>query len=378
MRYALLITQHCNLACSYCYIGKRRTVMSLPTARSVLDFIFARTPAEERVELGFFGGEPLLAFDRLREITEVVESHPSFDPDRVRLTITTNGTILTPAIVDFVRRHDIGFGISCDGPPEVHDRFRRFRNGRGSAGLVARTVQRALEAFGDVPVNAVYHPQTLEALPAVVEHLSALGVRQIYLNPDFSAPWTRADAARLSAVYRRVGKLYEAFYRRGTPHFISLIDAKITVILRGGYAPGERCRMGSGELAFAPDGGVYPCERLVGDGGPAHRLGTVGERVSPVLPPCVRMSAERLAPECRACGLREYCMNWCGCSNFFSTGDYDRVGPFLCASERAAVEVAMEVFEHLAREAGPAFYEHVAGYPARSSFRAEGAGEEAR
>ncbi len=69
MRYALLITQHCNLACTYCYIGKRRAVMSLPTAARVIDFIFARTPADEKVELGFFGGEPLLAFDRLQEIT---------------------------------------------------------------------------------------------------------------------------------------------------------------------------------------------------------------------------------------------------------------------------------------------------------------------
>jgi len=324
LKYTLLVTGWCNLACSYRYIGKHLSRMPASTARKVIDFAFARTPPDERIEIGFFGGEPLLELDLIREITEIVERHPAFDPDRVTLTVVSNGTIFSSEIAVFLSHHGIALGISCDGPPPVHDLHRRFRNGRGSARQVERNLRRAVEAVPGVMVNAVSTPETLRCLPESVAYLLSLGVRQVYLSPDFSADWRPTDVAALPAAYGGVGEVFADHYLRGDPRFVSLVDGKIAVILRQGYRPLERCRMGRGEFAFTPAGDVYQCERLVGDGGEEHRIGSVDEglRIERLLRHCA--SGDDANRECAACSLRDYCMNWCGCSNYFASGQYDR------------------------------------------------------
>jgi uncharacterized protein len=361
VKYTLLVTQRCNLGCDYCYIGKRRSRMPLDVAERVVDFAYARTPADEIVEFGFFGGEPLLELELLRRITGLIESHRAHDPGRVRVTIVTNGTIFTPAIAAFVQEHGIAFGVSCDGPPEVQDRHRRTATGRGSARLVERTIRVAAATLPRLMVNSVYRPDTLAALPSCVSYLSSLGVRSIYLSPDFTAQWSAADAAALLGTYRAIADLHCGWYLAGDPHFISLIDTKVAVVLRGGYRPLERCRMGRGEFAFTPDGGIYPCERLVGDGGERHRIGHIDRGLDLGRVLCHASGDGSRNPECLACPLRSCCMNWCGCSNYFASGAYDRVGPFLCASERAAIQVAGEVLERL--DGVGAWYDHLSGMP---------------
>jgi len=362
VKYTLLVTQRCNLRCDYCYVGKRSATMSDEVARRAIDFAFRRTPLSEPIEIGFFGGEPLLAFDLVRRITRRVEGHSGFDPKRVPLTVVSNGTVFTDEIAAFLADHGMVLGISSDGPPEIHDQHRTFPDGRGSGRRVERTIRRAVEIFPQLMVNAVYRPDTLRDLPRTVEYFSSLGVRRIYLSPDFSAPWTPADAAALGAVYGAVADLYRRFYLRGDPHFISLIDGKVAVILRGGYRPLERCRMGHGELAFTPAGDVYPCERLVGDGGGEHRIGNVFDGLDVGRMLCHQAPGEELRPECADCGLRDHCMHWCGCSNYFSSGFYNRVGAFLCASERASIRAAFEVFQALDADGIP-LVDHLGGPP---------------
>lgn len=371
MKYTFCITQQCNLACEYCYIGKRKARMSLAVAKQIVDFMYRHTPPKEKIDVGFFGGEPLLEFERIKAITQLIEAHPAFAPDRVELTIVTNGTIFSDAIAEFIKAHNVTFGISCDGPASVHDRFRRFLNGSGSSALVERHIKQALAVFPNLMVNAVYHPQTLQFLPQVVDYFAALGLRQIYLNPDFSAAWTQTEADLLPEIYDQIGKKYVDYYRRRDPLFISMIDSKIIVILRGGYRPLERCRMGRGEYAFTPNGNIFPCERLIGSGeNHEHCIGNIVDGLQ------LGNMAHRMMPAgdqsqraCSACSLKEYCMTWCGCSNYLATGYYDRVSPFLCATERAAIQTAFTVFQTLETELGPTFFEHLAGLPFAGSVK---------
>jgi uncharacterized protein len=195
-----------------------------------------------------------------------------------------------------------------------------------------------------------------------------------YLNPDFTAHWTGVALDRLAAHYAEVADLYVEYYRRGDPHFISLLDGKIAVLLRGGYSPLERCRMGRGEFAFTPEGRIYPCERLVGDGTDGHCLGSLEEGIHIERMLCRQAPGESRNRECTSCGLRPYCMNWCGCSNYFTSGFYNRVSPFLCASEKASIKVAFDVFRTLEEEQGGDFYEQLAGSPMANSLLAAGGG----
>jgi len=368
MKYTLCITRRCNLACAYCYVAKRPETMSLATARKVVDYIFRHAVGKERLEVGFFGGEPLLEFGLMQAITELIEGHPAYQKERVNLTVVTNGTLFSEAIARFLIEHNVRYCLSCDGPPHVQDAFRRSAEGEPSSARVEATLRAALPVFPEMVVNSVYRPETMESLPDTIDYLAGLGLRALYLNPDFSAPWTLADVAKLPHIYGRVAERYMALYLKGDPHFISLIDGKIAVVLRGGYHPLERCGMGVREMAFTPDGSIYPCERLIdGAASNGHCIGHVEQGVDMSRMACRQAPRHPLNPECLACSFKEYCMNWCGCSNHFMTGYYNRVGPFLCASEKAAIAVAVKVFCTLEERLGPTFIHHVSGKPHSNS-----------
>jgi uncharacterized protein len=362
MKYTLFLTHRCNLACDYCYVGKSSACMPPSVADTVIDFAFNHTPPEEEIDIGFFGGEPLLEFSLLKEIVRKVQARAAFDPCRVKFGMATNGTLLSPEILDFLGENRVLPTISCDGPPAVHDRFRRSCDGAATSARVERGIRMALERLEHVPVNAVYRPETFESLPETIDYFSSLGVREIYLNPDFSAFWTQADAEKIVPVYESVGRRFIRSYREGHPLYISLIDVKITVLLRGGYQQSEHCHMGEREFAFTAMGRVLPCERLAAADPEEHSIGTANGLVQ------IGPLRDHFAPgpsvnnTCTCCSLSDYCANWCGCSNYFMSGYYNRVSPFFCASERASIELALEAFRTLESELGPTFMEHLGGH----------------
>lgn len=368
MKYTLAVTRQCNFGCAYCYISGisgHDAVMSPETAERIVEFIFSRTPEHENIDIGFFGGEPLLEFELIKSIMRRIYRHERYDPERFLFSVVTNGSIFSDAIAADLREFRISPGISCDGPACIQNRSRVFRDGSPTSAAVEGNIRHALEFFPFMPVNAVYSPDTLDMLPDVVEYFHALGVRNIYLNPDISARWTARHAEMLDGVFSRIGTLYLDYYKAGAPCHISLIDSKITVILRGGYEPLERCRMGKGEFAFAPSGNIYPCERLIGsDDGDRHCLGNVHSATG-MLKRCSHDSEHTSNPFCLNCGISRYCMNWCGCTNYFATGDYNSPGAFICASEKASVTTAYALIEKLGEE-GFSFADHLAGTPLQS------------
>jgi uncharacterized protein len=317
--------------------------MSIVTAKNIIDYVFLNAKADEKIEFGYFGGEPLLEFGLIKDITRIIRAHSRYSAEKVALTITTNGTLLSGSMMDYFKANDIVLCISCDGPPYIQNKHRHFRDGRRSSILVEKNISYALKTFPLIPVNAVYSPDNLEYLPEVVNYLASLGVERIFLNPDISANWTKKEAARLTGVFEKVGKLYLDYYLQAKPKYISLIDSKVSVILRGGYLPMEKCSMGQGELAFAPSGNIYPCERLIGaDEGNLHCLGNINTGFD-LSRRCHRILTEAVNPECLECGLNSYCMNWCGCTNYAMSGAYNKAAPFLCALEKAAISLAFEI-----------------------------------
>jgi uncharacterized protein len=338
--------------------------MTLETAEKILSFAFENTPHNEHIELAFFGGEPLLRFSFLEELFALILSYSQNYKRMPICSITTNGTIFSSKIASFIQERNISFCISCDGPSEIHDRARPYANGKGSFSAVEKTIRRAIRSLGNVSVNSVYNNESLAALPDTIRFLSDLGVRYIYLNPEVYCKWTKRDIDNISRVYDEIGQQYLRYFELGRPHFISLIDAKIALILRGGYDRLERCRMGHGEYAFAANGNVFGCERLIGNG--SEQLHCIGNIANfPIShdhqsPP--HRDEEISENDCVACSLSDYCAHWCSCSNYHSTSHYKKPSAFTCASERSALKVAFNILnEHT--EIVSRFYDHVAGMP---------------
>ncbi len=362
MKFAFLITQDCNLACHYCYIRKRKSTINLNTAQKAVDYIFRNSTVNEALDIGFFGGEPLLEIKLLKEITGMIEHHPEFPNRKIEIQVTTNGTIFSRDIADFLNDHHIGMGISCDGIPSIQDTYRRYADGKPSSGIVEKNIIKAIHYVPGVMVNAVFTPTTLPSLPESIQYLYGLGFRRIFVNPDYSAKWSMSDVDTLHKAYNEITSIYYHWHEMNDPAFISMIDGKIMVILNEGYSINERCHMGKKEFAIAPNGNIFPCERLVGDGSRnEHCIGNIEEGIE-YKKFCTNKNFR--VPQnscCSDCTLKRYCMNWCGCSNYFSTGNYNQAGPFICASEKAAINASFKVFQQLETKYGASVIEKITG-----------------
>jgi len=371
IKFTIFITQQCNLACTYCYISKQPASMGMGTAGKVIDFIFDHARAGEKNHVGFFGGEPLLEFDSMRQILDAFERHPRFGRFDMDFTVVSNGTIFSDEIADFLLDRRISFCLSCDGGSEAQDAYRRFRDGGGTSHIVDETIRRAVALLPLVLVNAVYTPGTMHLLPDTVRYFMGRGLRQIYLSADYSAPWKLEHIPVLDAALEQVADIYMDAYREGRPVYISALDDKIAVILRGGYRPEERCQMGVREFAFTPKGDIFPCERITYDGDPSstHCLGNVDTGIDLGRLGChMRAEGDGENP-CLACSIRQYCMNWCGCTNFHATGYYNSAGAYQCAEEKSSFRTALRVIETLEKEMPAVFSAHAAGFTSLNTWQ---------
>jgi uncharacterized protein len=189
----------------------------------------------------------------------------------------------------------------------------------------------------------------MDTLPDTVAFLDELGVGLIHLNLDITATWPPASCARLRDVYFKVAKQVITCYRANRPIAVNLIDNKIILFLKDGYSVEDRCGMGTTKVGFAPNGDIYPCERLIGQGdGFDLCIGNLWKGIKLDRLTAMQKQTGNRNPECRKCVIERFCMNWCGCTNYHMTGHTNVAAPILCASEKAAVEAARITMTELA------------------------------
>ena len=321
--------------------------MSLETAQKIIDWIMELTPREDKLSIGFFGGEPLLRFDLIQVLTKYIREKECETGKVATLNVTTNGILLTNSILSFFREEKINLCVSLDGAREVHNRYRCHKDGRGSFDEVVANLAQALNKLAQVQVNAVFTPETICSLSESVRFIAQLGVPTIHLNPDITAKWTPQTFDQFQKHYEQVASFYIDCYQQNHELAINLIDSKIIVFLKGGYTAIDRCRMGEAEWGFAPSGNIYPCERLIGEDTGVHCLGNIHTGInSRKQCQIVSMRGSR-NKECQSCTLQPYCMNWCGCTNYHMTGYPDNTSKMMCASEKAAITAASSALNSL-------------------------------
>ena len=347
MKFTLSLTHRCNLSCRYCYAGRKfKRDMSLNTAQRIVDFATNLTPQGQRIELGFFGGEPFLCFDLMRQIVSYIGKKERETGKFVSINVTSNGTIINQPIINFLKENNIDLCISIDGPAHIHDLNRVYRDGRGSFKIVVRNLRNVIEQLSHLQVNAVYGPDTIDFLPETVSFFIQLGVPTVHLNPNICAIWPEEMYAKFEKIYAQIADFYIKSYQNGQEVAINLIDSKIILFLKGGYEAIDMCGMGEREWGFAPSGNIYPCERFIGedDNNSPFCLGNIHTALDHGRLSSLLKQRGNCNKECESCVLRKYCMNWCGCTNYYMTGHTNLAGPGLCESEKAVIEAARYVF----------------------------------
>lgn len=341
----LMVTRACNLRCTYCYVGEKGPQRMRPElGRAAIDRAIRSLHRGGTLELGFFGGEPLIEARRIAEWIAHARRRAAEIGAEVQTHLTTNGTVTDPPAGELLAHGDLDVSVSHDGLPEVHDRHRRDTRGRGTSDRVMATLRKLVAEGRDVCVVMVVRPDTVEWLPDGILRLREEGVRHVDPTLDLWATWDRQDAARLEGSLVRAADVW----REGLPHCgVGWFDEKAAKLAGVPISETARCGFGDGEIAVAPSGNLYPCERLIGEDGPESPMrlpGHVldGEDFDAVLSP-----PERSTPSCSACAIQSQCNTTCRCSNYVRTGDVTQPDGLLCLLDRVCHDETARVLRRL-------------------------------
>ncbi len=346
MELTLVLTHACNLGCGYCYAGAK-DARSMPeeVARRALAWTLERCGGELLV--GYFGGEPLIRWDLLTRYHELAMTMAAERGVRLKHTVTTNATLLTPERMDWLCERGFTVGISIDGSRAAHERMRPRAGGGSSYDAVLAGLRLALSRRPMTQTISVVHPDSVGELAAGVDALLAAGVRVLSLSLDPSADWDLGSLETARQQLELVGERWLTEYRAGRDLWIEPLDGRIVAQIKGGLQACDQCSAGLGELAVAPSGTWYPCERMVGTDGEREQQWSLGNvlTTSDGGPDQQRVRAltwqhEAEPAACQTCPLRERCQHGCACSNAMATGGVATPGGAQCAWEQSAIATA--------------------------------------
>jgi uncharacterized protein len=336
----LVISQGCNISCSYCYakggdFGKGQMLMKSGTMEKALERLLPLS--EKRCNISFFGGEPLLNFDLMKETVAYGKRLSREMGMELTYSITTNGTIFDEEIISFFREHITYASVSLDGNKTVNDAHRTFREGRGIHDAVVENIKKLKEAGIRFGINATVSPDTVHTLKETVRYLSCLGatnVRVMPVIPRDNAGW-KGDPLNtlvegLKAAYiESLEMVFEGRKPLLTEHLYRVVSN--VVDSRRLTLP---CSAGEGILAVAANGEIYACDHFVGiddyymgnvfdDAIPDERFHEVRTRVSD--------NSVESRKRCRECRVKDICGGECHARSFMLTGDISTPSPDHCA-----------------------------------------------
>jgi uncharacterized protein len=272
---SLAIAQKCNLGCTYCYaqqgqFGGAPRNMSLDTALRSVDWLLDGKEAGTRVNIAFLGGEPLQNREVLQATTAYASRRGSERGVTVGFSITTNGTLIKPADLDFFESHGFAVTISLDGPQSEHDRLRPLRNGRGSYERILERIGPLLKRQSRMQVSArvTVTPMNLN-LVETLDLFIGMGFHSVGFSPLLRAPngLDEMNATQLEKMLESMmacGLKFEQQALQGSRYpFLNMTNA-LRELHRGTHRP-YPCGAGVGYFGISAEGSVAACHRFVGD-----------------------------------------------------------------------------------------------------------------
>lgn len=355
----LHIAHDCNLACRYCFAEEgeyhgRRALMSFEVGKAALDFLIANSGNRRNLEVDFFGGEPLMNFDVVKQLVAYGREQEKIHNKNFRFTLTTNGVLLNDDIMEFANKEMGNVVLSIDGRKEVHDFMRPFRKGAGSYDLIVPKFQKFADSRNQDKyyVRGTFTHHNLDFSEDVL-HLADLGFKQISVEPVVAQP-TEDYALReedLPQLFEEYDKLAVEMIKRHKEgkdfnFFHFMID------LEGGPCVAKRlsgCGSGTEYLAVTPWGDFYPCHQFVGN--EKFLMGNVYEGIKNTeLQSEFKCCNVYAKDKCRDCFARFYCSGGCAANSYNFHGSITDAYDIGCELEKKRVECAIMIKAALAEE----------------------------
>ena len=357
----LHIAHDCNLACKYCFAEEgeyhgRRALMSYEVGKKALDFLVANSGSRVNLEVDFFGGEPLMNWQVVKDLVAYGRSLEEPNNKKFRFTLTTNGMLLDDEVMEFANKEMSNIVLSIDGRKEIHDLMRPRRGGQGSYDVIVPKFQKVAESRDQMNyyVRGTFTRNNMD-FAEDVKHLADLGFEQISVEPVVAEPTDdyalrEEDIPGLLAEYDRLAVELLNRRKEGKPvnFFHFMID------LQGGPCVAKRlsgCGSGTEYLAVTPWGDLYPCHQFVGK--EEFIMGNVDEGITRTdirdeFKTCNVYAKEK----CKQCFAKFYCSGGCAANSYNFHGHINDAYDLGCELQRKRVECAIMIKAALADAEG--------------------------
>ncbi len=346
----LNIAHDCNLRCEYCFastgdFGEGRKLMTFETGKKAVDFLLEHSANRRNLEMDFFGGEPLMNYDVVKQIVEYARSQEAPHQKKFRFTITTNGMLLDDEKIEFLNREMSNIVLSIDGRKEVNDRMRKRVDGSGCYDRILPQFQKLVSLRGDKEyyVRGTYTKYNLDFADDVLSLVDAgfdqVSVEPVIADPEKPYALTEADLPQIFLEYERLVQKILDYEAQGKKfnffHFMLDLDQGPCAIkrLRG-------CGCGNEYVAITPDGDIYPCHQFVGEAD--YKMGNVDEGTfDQNLKAKFSKAHIYQKSDCRQCWARFYCSGGCNANNYQYAGDILKAHKLSCEIEKKRLECAI-------------------------------------
>ena len=348
----LNVAHDCNLRCAYCFAGTGafhggRCLMSFEVGAKALDFLVARPGSRVNLEVDFFGGEPLMNWQVVKDLVAYGRQLEKAHNKKIHFTITTNGLAMDDEVIDFMNREMENVVISLDGRRQVHDRLRPQPGGKGSFDAIlprAKALVEKRRPLGrDYYIRGTYTHYNLDFTEDVMA-LNREGFDQISVEPvvtDLKMPYAlqKSDLPAIRAEYEKLMRLMARERAKGNwfNFFHFMID------LGNGPCAIKRltgCGAGNEYVAVSPQGDIYPCHQFVGE--EQFKMGNVLEGTfDEAMQEPFRVNHVLHKAKCKDCWAKFYCSGGCAANAWHQNGDISKPYDMECEIERKRVECAI-------------------------------------
>ncbi|RKD34656.1 thioether cross-link-forming SCIFF peptide maturase [Thermohalobacter berrensis] len=352
----LHVAHDCNLNCKYCFASQgnysgKRELMPLDVGKKALEFLVKNSRNRKNLDVDFFGGEPLLNFEVVKELVIYGRKLQDEYDKNISFTITTNGLLLDDEKIDFINEHMENVVLSLDGRKEVHDKMRPTINNKGSYDLIVQKFKKLIEKRGnkDYFIRGTFTRDNLDFSKDVL-HYKELGfdvtsLEPVVCDPNEDYSLLEEHIEKILEEYEKLSKEYIKINKSGERfifyHFVIDLDQGPCVIRRV-----TGCGAGSNYLAVTPSGDLYPCHQFVDQ--PQFKIGDVFNGIiREDLRDKFRSVNIYTKEECKDCWAKFYCSGGCMANAYYINKDITKPYKLGCAMEKKRIECALSIAANL-------------------------------
>ncbi len=353
----LHVAHTCNLNCSYCFASQGkyqgdRALMSFEVGKQAFDFLIANSGTRRNLEVDFFGGEPLMNWDVVKQLVAYARSIEKQYNKNFRFTLTTNGMLIDDDVIDFANREMSNVVLSLDGRREINDHFRKDYAGKGSYDVIVPKFKKLVEARGgkNYYMRGTFTHNNVDFTNDLF-HMADMGFTELSMEPVVCPPddpyaLTEEDLPKLFEQYEILAKEMIKRKKEGRPFtfYHYMLDLKNGPCI---YKRVTGCGSGTEYMAVTPWGELFPCHQFVGD--PKYSLGNIWDGVkNKDVQDEFRSCNAYARPKCRDCWAKLYCSGGCAANAYHATGSIGGIYEYGCELFKKRIECAvmMQVAEN--------------------------------